>query len=815
MAAHGGSERMTLVDGAGPAGHAVIGADTGVVEHDDAACERITLTGVVQGVGFRPFVARLAAALDVNGTVWNSSTAVFVEAAAQRATLDEFAERLVSDAPPLARITSVRREPMAAASAPVGFTIVASDTDAGPKSLVPPDAAVCNDCVAELRDPHDRRFGHPFITCTNCGPRFTIIRDLPYDRPSTTMASFEMCSACRAEYDDPSNRRHHAQPIGCHDCGPRLQWRTPDDADLGATVDDPGSRVGRAVDVLERGGTVAVKGLGGFQLVCRADDDTAVRTLRRRKARPDKPLAVMVPDLDAARRLARVGAVEARELASTAAPIVLLEALKDVSLSPLVAPDDPLVGVMLPSTPLQHLLFDAWRVVAGDVALVVTSANASGAPICHRDDELDDVVLPLADAVLTHDRPIHTPCDDSVVRIVDGTVVPIRRARGYAPMPFELVPDGTSAPGPRRAVLAVGGELKNTVAVVADGRAHVGQHVGDLENLATLAAFEQQVADLCRFHDVTPDVVVADLHPDYLGTRWARRLHPDRTRLVQHHHAHVAAVMAEHGLDPHRRVVGVAFDGTGYGTDGTIWGGEFLLASADGFERVGSLATFLLPGADAAVREPWRVALSLLRRAEIEWADDLAPVRHASDTERTLLAQQLERRLVCPPTSSMGRLFDGVASLLGVRHRVTFEAHAAIELEIAARRAAAPFPIAPFVLGSDGTIEHVDVVRSLVDAMRRGADVDELAAGFHHEVVELVAAVAERHASSTADGVIALSGGVFQNSLVTSGCRRRLTESGADVRSHRLVPPNDGGLSLGQAWIGLHGRSHESARKQG
>ncbi len=766
--------------------------------------ERITVFGVVQGVGFRPFVARLAAELGIAGSVWNSSTAVYIDAAAPSPVLDEFARRLVSDAPPLARVTDIARSDTSHPSCD-GFRIVDSHDEPGALSIVPADAAVCSDCLVEVRDPANRRYEHPFITCTNCGPRFTIIRDLPYDRPATTMANFEMCPACRAEYVDALDRRHHAQPIACHDCGPTLAWVGAGDDATEEPV-TPGDAIDNAVDGLASGSIIAIKGLGGFQLVCRADDDVAVHTLRNRKHRPDKPLAVMVADVDAATRLARVSDLEASELASSAAPIVLLDAVETMTVAPSVAPDNPLIGVMLPSTPLHHLIFDRWSDRVGDVPLVVTSANASGAPICHRDDELDGVVLALADAALTHDRPIHVACDDSVVREIDGVIVPLRRARGFAPMPIDV--------GGDRTVLGIGGELKNTVALVTNGRAHVSQHVGDIEHLATFCAFEQQINDLTRFHGAQPDLVVADLHPGYLGTRWAQRSHGDRLQLVQHHHAHIAAVMAEHGLDPHRPVVGVAFDGTGYATDGTIWGGEFLLADADGFERIAHLEMFQLPGGDAAVREPWRVAAALIQHAGLDpfSIDHLA--RCASAVERTLLVTQLERGIGCAMTSSMGRLFDGVASVLGIRHRVTFEAHAAIELEIAAGRASESAEVAPLELGDDGVIRHGALIASLVDAVERRVDAGALAAGFHDAVADVVVAVVQRHRHRSSDDLAVLSGGVFQNARLVTSCRQRLAGLGIDVRSHQLVPPNDGGLALGHAWIGAHASHLESTRTQ-
>ena len=748
--------------------------------------EAFTVTGVVQGVGFRPFVYRLATQLGLDGEVGNDAVSVFVTVAGPPDRLDEFERRLCDDAPPLASIESISRRPLddGRIQAGHGFRIVPSRSADGERTLVPPDTAVCDDCLAELFDPDDRRYRHPFVTCTNCGPRFTIVRSLPYDRPATTMAAFEMCAACAEEYADPGDRRYHAQPIACHDCGPTLS----------CTV--PGEPIAATASALDRGDVAAVKGLGGFHLMCDATSDAAVRRLRDRKDRPDKPFAIMVADLDAARQVAEVSDAEADLLASPARPIVLLRTRDDSGLTRLVAPGNPLVGVMLPYTPIHHLLF-----AEGLGPLVCTSGNRGGEPIVHRDEDVDEVLAPLADVALTHDRPIEVPCDDSVVRVVGDRLLPVRRARGYAPVPVAL-------DGARRAVLAVGGEMKSTCCVASHQHAWVSQHIGEQGTLATLDAFEAVAAQFTRLYDVEPDVIAVDAHPAYATSRWGRRRAGGRVIEVQHHHAHVAAVMAEHGVAPGTAVLGIAFDGTGYGTDGAIWGGEVLLATASGFERAAHLAPVQLPGGDAAIANPYRVALAHLHAAGIDRREDLAPVaelRSDGDAAR-VLARQLETGFSCVPTTSMGRLFDAVASLIGLRHRISYEAQAAIELEIAAATAGPTDRRYRFTLagGADGPVvaDPAPVIRAIVDDLSCGIDTATVAAAFHVAVVELVAELVA-HLRDRADAV-ALTGGVFQNALLTRWCLDRLGEDGVHALTHHRVPPNDGGLALGQAYIAAH-----------
>ncbi len=759
---------------------------------DAPVTERFTVEGVVQGVGFRPFVYRLATEAGLRGIVGNDATQVFIEVSGPTPAIEDFATRLLAEQPPLARIDRVGRTVIADADADadaVGFRIVESTSGVGARTLVPPDTATCADCRAEFDDPTNRRFRHPFISCTNCGPRFTIITDLPYDRPATTMIDFDMCARCESEYRDPTDRRYHAQPIACHDCGPTLRLATATDA-VG-TVDDP---AGHAAALLRAGSTVAVKGLGGFHLACDATNAAAVERLRQRKRRPDKPFAVMVPDIETARRLAVMSDAELAQIASPARPVVLLRARAN-DLAESVAPGSPLIGLMLPSAPIHDLLF-----ALGAPTLVMTSANHAGEPLVSRNDDSIDRLRGLCDATLTHDRRIHVPCDDSVVRMAGDVLLPIRRAHGFAPLPLPL---GHGV----RSVLAVGGELKNAFCLASTTYAWVSQHIGDMENIETLEAFERSVAQFCDLYSVEPEVVAVDAHPGYATSRWARRHVADladvRVVEVQHHHAHIAAVMAEHECDPTQPVIGIAFDGTGYGDDGSIWGGEVLVADATRFERVAHLSSVPLPGGDAAIRHPSRVALVHLDAAGIEWADDLAPVAHTGATELGLLRRQLERNVACVPTTSMGRLFDGVASLLGLRHDVTYEAQAAIDLEMAADRCVGLIEPYAFDLGA-GLLDQRPVIAAIVRDLRAGIDVGMIARAFHDAVVDAVVDIAVQTRASRQLDVVALSGGVFQNALLSRCCVAQLNAAGFRALTHHLVPPNDGGLALGQAFVAAH-----------
>jgi hydrogenase maturation protein HypF len=788
--------------------------DTSLRLRSDDVRYRFTVTGVVQGVGFRPFVHRTAVELGLSGFVGNDSSAVFAEVQGPKAAVDEFAHRLRVDAPPLAMISTVSAVQIDAdGNCPVDFRIVASRTVDGAATAIPPDIAVCDDCIAELFDPNDRRYRHPFVTCTNCGPRFTIIRELPYDRPATTMAGFEMCARCAAEYHDASDRRFHAQPVACPDCGPSLWYRSDARRVVGS---DPA--LAATQRALIDGAVVAIKGVGGYHLGCAVDDDAAVATLRARKARGGKPFAVLVRDLDVARRYAEIDDDAAAVLCSPARPIVLLRRRPDAPISELVAPGSPLIGLMLPYSPIHHLLLATIPGVQTTVpeALVLTSANQTDEPICFTDDDAAQRLPYLSDAVLDHDRPIHVPCDDSVVRVVDGRELPIRRSRGYAPLPIDLGAIARNGP----AVLAVGGELKNTFCLTDGTRAFCSGHIGDMGTLETLRAFERAVDQLSGIRQ-EPQRLAADLHPGYQTRSWAERHAGERPLdLVQHHHAHVVSLLAEHGRlgEP---IIGVAFDGTGYGCDGTVWGGEILSVGPDAhrFTRVGHLKPVPLPGGDVAVRNPWRMALSHLWAAGIEWDEDLAPVAAATRAEQRLLRSQLASGVGCVPCSSMGRLFDAVAALLGVRQRIDYEGQAAIELEALAESVgdSPPAPATRLTVSADGVIDAAELMATIVSERRAGVEPAVLAAAFHEAVAVAVAEVVGLVAGPVR--LVGLTGGVFQNVLLLRACRRRLQQAGFLVLTHHTVPPNDGGLALGQAAVSvltaldpLNG-SHEEAQR--
>lgn len=756
---------------------------------------RYQVSGVVQGVGFRPFVYQQATRLGLSGSVSNDVRGVVIEVEGSRAAVDELGQRLSCDPPPLAVVESVITADLPLLGG-AGFTIAASDASSGGvRTLVGPDIATCGDCLRELRDRTDRRFGHPFISCTNCGPRFSIITDVPYDRPLTTMAGFGMCAACTAEYRDPGDRRFHAQTIACHDCGPGLALSAP-----GA----PGTTGSDALDAARRllagGAIVAVKGIGGYHLACDARNETAVATLRQRKQRGDKPFAVMVRDLAAARELADIRDEELALLTGPQRPAMLLRRSPGADvLGPSVAPGSPDLGLILPYTPVHHLLLDPLD--GGEpLTLVMTSGNLGGEPIVFRDDDAQERLAHLADAWLAHDRPIHVPVDDSVSRVVDGREAPVRRSRGYAPLPITL-PIGI-APG-----LAVGADLKNTCAVGGGRHAWMSQHIGDMDDLATLEAFTVSEHGLEQLAGVVPESVAADAHPGYRSSAWARRHARDVATpvvAVQHHHAHVASVMAEHGLDGGQPVLGFAFDGTGFGTDGAVWGGELLVADYRGFRRAAHLAYVPLPGGDLAVERPYRMALAHLWAAGEAWTDDLAPVAACPAAELRVVRHQLESDFGTAPTSSMGRLFDAVASLAGVRHTVGYEAQAAIELEGLARDVDPDGAYGFELRGSAGGPMVADagpLICSVVADIRRGVPQQLVAARFHTGVAELIVDLAMRERAATGLDVAVLGGGVFGNVLLLSLARHKLEDRGFDVLTAQKVPSNDGGIALGQLMV--------------
>jgi len=748
----------------------------------------LRVTGTVQGVGFRPFVYRLAVELELAGRVSNDSLGVLIEAEGSPDALDALSRRLIDEAPPLAVIASLSSQSHSPRGER-GFAIVDSRASGLPAVAVSVDAATCDQCLAELHDPHDRRYRYPFINCTNCGPRYTIIYSVPYDRASTTMAGFAMCPPCRREYEDPGDRRFHAEPIACAACGPRVALVSS----VGDVLSIGDDALAHAVTRLEAGQILAVKGLGGFHLATDATSAEAVDDLRRRKARDDKPFAVMAPTLADARRLASLTPEAEQALSSPRRPIVLVPRLEPSGeglLAPSIAPGLTEIGLMVAYTPLHHLLLEGLG-----RPLIMTSGNRSDEPIAHDDRDAIERLGPMVDAIVTHDRPIHIRADDSVVR-ARGQGRPIqvlRRARGFAPEPIALRRQ-VLAP-----VLAVGAELKNTVAVAKGTTVVASHHIGDLEHLAAYRSFLQAIDHLCSLTGVVPALVAHDLHPEYLSTKYASDL--DLPLLgVQHHHAHIASCLAEHGRED--RVLGLAFDGTGFGPDGSIWGGEFLVADLDGYKRVGHLAGVALVGGNQAVREPWRLALSWIRAACGH--DEAARFGRETDPRWAPVLALVEgpEPLI---TTSAGRLFDAVASIIGVRHRVNYEAQAAIELEAiaAAEPVDTPFECEPAIGWVDGSLilDPAPVVAQVVAGRRLRIAPSVLAAAFHSSLAKGLVEAAAQLAADNATDTVALSGGVFQNARLATLVERDLTNRGLEVLTHSQVPPNDGGISIGQAAI--------------
>ncbi len=748
----------------------------------------VAVSGIVQGVGFRPFVHGLANRFGLSGFVRNQTGGVLIEVEGQSDSLDQFLHELASSPPPLAHIDEVRWTSRLPRGDP-DFRIESSETDLASSIFVSPDFATCDDCLRELFDPGDRRYLYPFLNCTHCGPRLSIIREAPYDRQRTTMAAFSMCPDCRAEYENPRDRRFHAQPIACPACGPRLR-----------ALDSRGQQVHTDLPMalgalsLKDKKIVALKGLGGYHLACLADDDAAVALLRRRKHRDQKPFAIMVKDVELARSLCEISPAELRILISPRRPIVLLKRRRDAQVAEMVAPGNPTLGVMLPYTPLHHLILSQ----LDGKSLVMTSGNASDEPIAFEDEDAVARLAGIADLFLTHDRPIHLRCDDSVTRVVAGSELPLRRSRGYAPAPVELP---LPCPMP---ILALGGQLKATFALGRGRHAFLSHHLGELEYYEAERAYRQAVPHYERLFGLEPELVVHDLHPDYATTRYARERDPSIPRLaVQHHHAHVASCMADNLLD--EPVIGVAFDGTGLGTDGAIWGGEFLTGSYGGFRRAAHLRYVPMPGGDQAIREPWRMAASYL--ADAGQGDSFLAGRVPAASLMTV-RRLIDRQINTPLTSSVGRLFDGVAALLGTRDRVTYEGQAAIELEWLATTARScdlssfDFDItAGPERGDPLSIDTRPLIVSIATLIGSGQDRAQIAWRFHLTLVEIVAQVCARLRQQEGLDLVVLSGGVFQNALLTSRVIERLEREGFRVYRHRNVPPGDGGLSLGQLAI--------------
>ncbi len=754
--------------------------------------QRLTVTGVVQGVGFRPFVYSLAIELGLTGWVYNTSAGVTIEVEGPIEVIQEFSRRLVEKAPPLAQIEAVGAEILDLEGG-ASFEIIASRSDPEAFQPISPDISICNDCLSEISDPTNRRYRYPFTNCTNCGPRFTIIQDIPYDRPSTTMAAFAMCPQCLHEYNDPLDRRFHAQPVACPTCGPQV-WL--EFSDMFVVSGGHRSRGEAAIQsvlrLLEEGKIIAIKGLGGFHLACDATNEVAVSELRRRKGRVDKPFALMMADLEMVERYCSVEGVERSLLESRQRPIVLLWR-KETAERPLaasIAPHQSTLGVMLPYTPLHYLLFPEDKATP----LVMTSGNYSEEPIATDNKEVMVRLATMADAFLLHNRDIHIRTDDSVVRVFQGQELPIRRSRGYAPypvrMPFELKP-----------LLAVGGELKNTFCLGRDQYAFLSQHVGDMENYETLSSFEASVEHFERLFRTKPEAIAYDLHPDYMATRYAlARAERDGIPAigVQHHHAHIAACLAENADQGKEPVIGVAFDGTGYGLDGTIWGGEFLIADYQGFERAMHLVNLPLPGGDAGTNKPARVALSYLLSAGVALASRLPPVEALAAQEFKVVERQVRTGLNTPMTSSMGRLFDAVASIAGVRQEVNYEGQAAIELEALAD--ASESRVYPFDLGHD-MIDMLPLIRAVAADYLDGMSPSVISARFHNSIAAMILEVCLRLRQDYGLKRVALSGGVFQNVTLLRKSLSYLRTAEFKVLIHRLVPPNDGGIALGQAVV--------------
>jgi hydrogenase maturation protein HypF len=736
------------------------------------------------------------------GFVLNSPRGVFVEVEGQSATIEAFVAALPAEAPPLVRIAEIARSVIPTVG-DSDFSIQESDAAGSAFALVPPDICVCEACLAETRDPADRRHDYPFTNCTNCGPRYSIILDVPYDRPMTTMAEFAMCEDCLREYKNPEDRRFHAQPNACPVCGPRLILTVPGES-------NPSQQTSRAIlervaDLLRAGGIVAWKGLGGYQLACDARQPSAVEELRRRKRRSEKPFAIMVADAGVADSLCFVSEQERFVLLSRERPIVLLRRRPDADLADSVSPGNPATGVMLPCTPMHDLLFRILRGRWGaDAALVMTSGNISEEPIVIENAEAEEHLAGIADAFAHHNRRIHTRVDDSVVRVVSGETMLLRRARGYAPQPVWLGRGEAE-------VLACGAQQKNTLCLTRAGFALPSQHLGDLENFETLRFFEETLERMSRLFHVKPTVVAHDLHPGYLSTQFALKMEGVRRIGVQHHHAHIASCMAEHQLEG--RVIGVAWDGTGFGTDGTIWGGEFLAADYLSFDRFARLRPVLLAGGDSGVREPWRVAHSYLLDTYGAIPSDPRWAQMAPPERLRVIDTILQRRVNTIPTSSAGRLFDAVASLIGLRHTVSFEGQAAMMLEAAADASSGPSndPYDFALIGASPVdVDLRPMIRRIVADIECNEPQTHIAIRFHNTLVAVIAAVCRRMRSELQLSRVCLSGGCFQNALLLSGCLETLRNDGFEVFSQREIPANDGGISLGQAAIAC-----EQLRREG
>ena len=746
---------------------------------------RVQITGVVQGVGFRPYIYRLAKECELTGSVLNDSAGVDIEVQGSSFSVERFIARVKPEAPPLSRIVTfdVSELPV---NGDYEFRIIQSHGTREQKVLISPDVAVCDDCRREMFDPEDRRYKYPFINCTNCGPRFTIVRDVPYDRPLTSMAVFPMCSECQSEYEDPANRRFHAQPNACWKCGPQVEL-----LDSGAAKVCASDPVAEAALRLKAGEIVAIKGLGGFHLAVDATNETAAVRLRERKRRFEKPLAIMVPDVETAQQYCALDENSVGVLTSVQRPIVLVRSRTGTDIAAAVAPGIHELGIFLPYTPLHYMIFAAGNFSA----LVMTSANLSEEPIAIDNQEAVHRLQNIADCYLVHNREILIRSDDSVVRVSGGKMQQVRRSRGFVPMPVFLEREIPS-------VLAVGGELKNTICLTRAKTAFLSQHVGDLENLEAFKFFNETVEHLSRILEIEPQAIAHDLHPDYLSTKWAKEQTGRKLIGVQHHHAHIASCMAENHLDG--KIIGFSLDGTGYGTDGHIWGGEVLIADYKGFERAAHFEYIPLPGGAAAIHEPWRMALSYLHHHY--GADyrklDIAFVRNLETKKADFLTGMIERKLNSPLTSSCGRLFDAVAALLGIRDTVSYEGQAAIQLEnmIARVHDDRGYPVAV----EDGIIKTKPMFDDIVADLHKGVPAGIISQRFHFGLIAIFVKLAIQLRERYAIDRVCLSGGTFQNCFLAEGFELKLQQAGFQVFTQSEVPCNDGGLSLGQALIAAH-----------
>jgi hydrogenase maturation protein HypF len=751
---------------------------------------RYLFSGVVQGVGFRPFLYRVATKHRLGGFVCNTPEGVIAEVEGAAGRIERFSSEVLKSLPPASDVSSVSKTDIAILGE-TAFRIVASEQEGEKKVLISPDIGTCDDCLRELKDPDDRRCRYPFINCTHCGPRLTIIGDVPYDRANTSMACFSLCPRCRAEYENPADRRFHAEPNACPVCGPRL-WIT-DETGVplpGVQANPQGDPTSRASELLLAGHILAVKGLGGFHLAVDASNEEAVRRLRSRKYRDEKPLAIMVKDIGAASQIARIGPAERALLRSPQRPIVLCRKRDDNAIAPSVAPGVPNQGIMLPYTPLHHLLLEK-----NFPALVMTSANQVDEPICIGNREALERLKGIADYYLFHNRDILVRCDDSVATVTGKVPVLIRRSRGFAPKPVTLkrsYPD----------VLALGPQLKATLCILKGGLAYLSPHIGDLETPEARDFYMESLRLMERIAECRPEVVACDLHPAYWTTRLAEELPHSEIIRVQHHHAHIVSAMAENGLSCN--VIGLAMDGTGYGPDGTAWGGEFLVADEMDFRRGGHIRPYRLPGAEKAVKEPWRVAVSLLRESFGDTWRDVAralPLREKEgyfDVMENLMVQGFNS----PLTSSLGRIFDGVAAILGTRQAVSFEGQAAMELEtLASGRTKKSYP---FEIAQDGEgwiLDFRPLIRAIAGERIKGKETEAIAAAFHRTIIGAIVAMTEAVRQQTGLAKAVLSGGCFQNRLLLEGTVRELEKGGFEVFSHRNLPANDGCIALGQAVV--------------